>query len=42
MKDGEGERFVTWEIGDKDDLGLIVQTALDLLELGPPRREVHE
>lgn len=35
-------RFVTWEICNKDDFGLIVQTSLDLLELGPPRREVHQ
>lgn len=32
----------TWEIGDEDDLGLVVQRALDLLELGPPGREVHQ
>lgn len=30
------EIFVTWKISYEDDLGLIVQTALDLLELGPP------
>lgn len=35
-------RFVTWEVSNKDNLGLIVQTSLDLLELGPPRREVHQ
>lgn len=34
--------FVTWEISDEDDLSLIVQTALDLQELAPPRREVHQ
>ncbi len=35
--DERREKVVTWEIGDKDDLSLVVQTALDLLELGPPR-----
>lgn len=27
----------TWEVSDEDDLGLIVQAALNLLELVPPR-----
>lgn len=35
-------RRFTWEISYEDDLSLIVQTALDLLELGPPGREVHQ
>lgn len=32
----EGE-LLTWEISYEDDLRLIVQAALDLLELAPPR-----
>lgn len=36
------ESRATWEIGDKDDLSLVVQAALNLLELCPPWREVHQ
>lgn len=38
----DGGDGVTWEVGDEDDLGLVVQSALNLLELGSPRREVHQ
>lgn len=36
------ERPQTWEVCDEDYLCLVVQRALDLLELGPPGREVHQ
>lgn len=29
-------KCATWEIRDENDLCLVVQTALDLLEFGPP------
>lgn len=32
----------TWEISNEDDLSLVVQAALNLLELCPPRRKVHQ
>lgn len=32
----------TWEIGNEDDLSLVVQVALNLLELCPPGRKVHQ
>lgn len=44
-RSGESEKTKsssTWEIGNEDDLSLVVQAALDLLELGPPRRKVHQ
>ena len=32
----------TWEVSDEHDLRLVVQTALDLLELGPPGGQVNQ
>lgn len=34
--------LTTWEISNEDDFSLVVQRSLNLLELGPPGREVDQ